>query len=195
MYHRILIVILDTSITSRERRPFSSLTMLIRDLRRLLQFVGPLIILIWLIAKLSGKSLVSLPSVSSLSSKDSSGGQASETAPKHVGHPFAGYTEGAYRKIFSVSTSDKKYFKIKFHQRKSINPNAIPHPTLENTWIIVSQLLDHSIENSVFFVELSCNAVFKGGVLSCIDPPFILPIGRTRVRIYYQGENSSTNVL
>lgn len=170
--------------------------MLVRELRRLLPLVGPAIILVWLIAKLSGKTLVSLPSTSSLSSKDSSNGwRASETAPKHVGHPFAGYTEGVYHEIFSVSTSDKKYFKIKFHPHTSTNPNAIPHPTLENTWIIVSQLVDNSVKNSVFFSQLSCNAVFKGEVLSCIAPPLTLPIGRTRVRAHCQGEDSDTNVL
>ena len=170
--------------------------MLVRELKRLLIFVGPAIFLILLVAKLCGKTLISLPSIASPSSKGfSSEFQESGTPSNHVGHPFAGYTEGAYREIFSLSTSDKKYFKVKFHPHRGINPNAIPHPTLESTWIIVSQRHDHSVKDSVWFAELFCNAVFTGEALSCIEPPFILPIGRTRVRAHHQYENSETDVL
>jgi hypothetical protein len=170
--------------------------MLVRELRRLLPIVGPVLILILVLAKLYDKTVVLLPSIKSLSSEGSSTElQESEAPSNHVGHPIAGYTKGAYREIFSVSTSDKKYFKIKFQPHRGINPNAVPHPTLENTWILVAQRDDNSIKDSVWFAELYCNAVFKDGALSCLDPPFILPIGRTFVRTHCQDNNGKTDIL
>lgn len=102
-----------------------------------------------------------------------------EKDPNYVSHA---YNETACREIFSVSTSDKKYFKIDFHPFSAINPNAIPHPHLANTWIIVAQLKHNFVKEAVWFAELSCAATFsQGGTLSCIDPPLILSIGKTPV--------------
>lgn len=110
--------------------------------------------------------------------------EISEGQPKHVGHPNAGYTAGAHHEIFSVSTTDRKYFKIDFSPRSGINPNAIPHPTLKDHWVIVGQLDDHLLDISVWLAELVCTATFKGGVLSCINAPLILSIGKTPVSAY-----------
>jgi hypothetical protein len=98
--------------------------------------------------------------------------------PQPIGHPHSGHPEAGYREIFSMSTPDGKYFTVDFSPRRGINPNAIPHPTLEHHWVIVGQLDDHRLGNSVWFAELECTATFKGGVLSCIDPPLVLSIGR-----------------
>lgn len=110
--------------------------------------------------------------------------QASEAEPKHIGHPHAGYTEGEYRELLSVSTPDKKYFKIDFSPRRGINPNAISHPTLKDHWFIVGQLDDHPHDASVWFAELICTATLRGSVLSCVDSPLVLTIGKTPVRVY-----------
>ena len=113
---------------------------------------------------------------------------------EHIGHPHAGYTEGAYFEIFSLSTSDRKYFKIDFSPRRGINANAIPHPTLDDSWVIVGQLDDHSLENSVWFAELVCTATFKSGVLSCVDTPLILSIGKPPVRVYLCNRHSNSRL-
>ncbi|PGH07811.1 hypothetical protein GX51_01521 [Blastomyces parvus] len=84
-----------------------------------------------------------------------------------------------YRQIFSTSTVDKKYFLIQFAELEAINPSIIPHPHLENTWIIVAQQQKSSVPNSVWFAELVCNAVFRDGSLQCIQSPIILPIAAT----------------
>lgn len=60
-----------------------------------------------------------------------------------------------------------------------MNPNIIPHPHLNDTWIMVAQQTPSSIPNTVWFAELVCNAIFQHGVLSCIQPPQILPIAST----------------
>ncbi|KAI9692328.1 MAG: hypothetical protein M1822_006559 [Bathelium mastoideum] len=84
-----------------------------------------------------------------------------------------------HREVFSLSTADRKYFKIKFGDMEAMNPNIIPHPTLDDTWIIVAQDQKSAMTNSVWFSELVCNAAFKNDVLECIFPPTILPIAAT----------------
>jgi hypothetical protein len=158
--------------------------MLVRELKHLLPFLGPLIILLLVAIKLCDKSLLPLPSFGRLSltaSTDES--KTTENPLQQSGHPISGYTEGGYYWVFSASTADKKFFQINFDKQHAINPNVIPHPFLEDTWIIVSQLHRSSVENTVFFAELVCNAVFKDGALSCMDPPMILPIAATPVCI------------
>lgn len=94
-----------------------------------------------------------------------------------------------HREVFSVSTQNRKYFTIDFGPHyKAINPSIIPHPTLNDIWIVVAQRI-RSGSNSVFNVELVCDAVFvegeeddtktKNTILRCIDPPLILPIAGT----------------
>jgi hypothetical protein len=84
-----------------------------------------------------------------------------------------------HREVFSVSTMDKKYFLIEFGEQEAMNPNIIPHPVLNDTWIIVAQQQKSSVKTSVWFAELVCNAVFKNGRLGCVNPPMILPIAAT----------------
>lgn len=163
--------------------------MLVRELRRLLPFLVPLLLIVFLLLRAYDDSLVPLPSFNGNNpppppASDSADESPASEKPLHntlEGHPIAGYAEGAYREIFSVSTADKKFFPIKFDRQHSINPNVIPHPHLENTWIIVSQLQRSEVKDTVWFAELVCNAVFKDGALSCVDPPMILPISKTPV--------------
>lgn len=163
--------------------------MLVRELKRLLPFFGPLLVLLFIAVRLYDKALVPLPSFGDAAPKDSSSESKAPAKPAKPANPPkdgvhpAGYVEGAYQDLFSLSTPDKKYFKIVFDRKRSINPNAIPHPFLENTWIIVSQQQRSDLEKTVWFAELICNAVFKNnGELGCVEPPMILPISKTPVR-------------
>ena len=85
----------------------------------------------------------------------------------------------ARREVFSPSTVDGAYFFVKFGDQEAINPNIIPHPLLENTWIIVAQQHKDPLKNSAWFAELVCNAVFENSTLACVEPPMILPIAAT----------------
>ena len=85
----------------------------------------------------------------------------------------------AWREVFSPSTEDGSYFLIEFGDQQAINPNIIPHPFLDNTWIIVAQQQKSSVKTSVWFAELVCNAVFQKNILHCVEPPMILPIAAT----------------
>ncbi|KAK8029583.1 hypothetical protein PG993_010874 [Apiospora rasikravindrae] len=94
--------------------------------------------------------------------------------------PFATHNE-----VFSVSTKDKKFFYIKFGAQKAINPNIIPHPLRENTWIIVAQKYKGPEDQQTWFTEIVCSATFtEDGTLACDESnkdgtPSTLPIAAT----------------
>jgi hypothetical protein len=84
-----------------------------------------------------------------------------------------------HHEIFSASTSDGKYFPIQFGPYAVLNPNIIPHRTLNDTWIIIGQSMMSNTPNSVWFTELACTARFNRDVLACIDAPMNLAIAET----------------
>jgi hypothetical protein len=89
-------------------------------------------------------------------------------------------TSTTHNEAFSISTKDKRYFRIDFGAHRAMNPSILPHPTLQDTYIIISQKLKLPSEDSVFFSELVCHAAFTDdGTLSCTEPPVILPIAAT----------------
>ena len=98
--------------------------------------------------------------------------------PKHEGD-----ISRTHHILYSVSSSDREYFKIDFGRRSVINPNIIPHPELPDTWIVTAQLHNPPAARmaSVWFAELVCNAAFSEDkrVLSCLEPPLQLPIPAT----------------
>jgi hypothetical protein len=63
-----------------------------------------------------------------------------------------------------LSTRDKKYFPIDFGKEKGLNSSIIPHPLMDDTWIIVAQQ-NSDDESSLLFSELVCNAEFENGRL------------------------------
>lgn len=81
--------------------------------------------------------------------------------------------------IFSQTRKDGRYLRLNFGDYQAINPNIIPHPQLEDIWIIVAQKQRSNVQNTVWFAELACNAVFRDDILVCIESPLILPIAAT----------------
>lgn len=151
--------------------------MLLRGPLRLLLIIPPLLVLIFTVWSFYDERLIALPS--SLSKWRPSG--QTQGLPEH---PASNNVQKGHREVFSVSTAGKKYFMIDFDGQEAINPNIIPHPLWNDTWIIVAQRGRSPINNSVWFTELVCNAVFKNGALRCISPPVILPIAATPVSIF-----------
>ncbi|KAK3322728.1 hypothetical protein B0H66DRAFT_473148 [Apodospora peruviana] len=157
--------------------------MLVRDLKRIALVVGPIVGLL-----LISVSLWDSQTYSSLRS------QVGDLVGKP--HTAAGVDPNAvgrtHHEIFSRSTPDKKYFPITFGNYTAFNPNIIPHPTRNDTWIIVSQKRrvnpdgSDPDEHSVFNVELGCNAAFfeddadgRQPGLHCLEWPEVLPIAAT----------------
>ncbi|KAI2470792.1 hypothetical protein F4781DRAFT_429972 [Annulohypoxylon bovei var. microspora] len=109
-----------------------------------------------------------------LPSNDFGGGES-------VSESFESNPENTHTELFSVSTLDRKYFRIRFGDKLTMNPNVIPHPLLENIWIIVAHHYDLVDTIPTNFVELACDAAFNenGTELSCLSPPTPLPIAAT----------------
>ncbi|WQF84506.1 hypothetical protein CDEST_09520 [Colletotrichum destructivum] len=97
-----------------------------------------------------------------------------------VSPPPSAPTEAtAHHEIVSSSTFDKNFFLILFGELEAINPNILPHPTLDNTFIVVAQKRKAD-DKTVEHVELVCNAVFTSEGLTCVDVPTALPIVATK---------------
>ncbi|CCG83908.1 protein of unknown function [Taphrina deformans PYCC 5710] len=71
--------------------------------------------------------------------------------------------ENVHRTVYSISTADRAYFQIVLGLKSNAyNPNIIPHRTLNDTYIVVAQESEHSVEQ-----------------LECVKAPSILPIAAT----------------
>ncbi|CEI66611.1 hypothetical protein FVEN_g10191 [Fusarium venenatum] len=175
--------------------------MLIRDSRKLLLFVVPVLFFIIVALKLyldpagvqdwvpsqlkkSSKTEEVLSDQESTHVSDSQPTPEVETEPApQDDSPFGKGVipqdiSSTHNELFSLSTKDKKFFEIKFEGFTALNPNVIPHPTLDNTWIVVAQWLQEG-GNSLWFAELVCNAAFKDDVLTCITHAVTLPVTPT----------------
>ncbi|KAF3490997.1 uncharacterized protein GIQ15_00514 [Arthroderma uncinatum] len=145
--------------------------MLVRGLKRLFLPVASFLLLTFVVATYFGSSrgagwslrggLGSLP----FDRDSSSGRDVSQT----------------HHEVFSVSRADKKFFTIKFGELEATNPSIIPHPSLNDTWIITAQHMSRgAVKDTVWFAELVCNAAFnKNGQLECLSPPMNMPIAAT----------------
>lgn len=159
-----------------------------RGLVRLLPIVGALCIIVFVALGFYDERLVKLPIHPSRWTKASfSGGRTTKSWQDAFSiSPSKGDSDkiekelaGEHRIIYSVSTANKKYFSIQFGDEDAINPNIIPHPILDDTWIIVAQLQRSDVKNTIWFAELVCDAVFKNDKLACVKAPMILPIAST----------------
>ncbi|KAI9147588.1 hypothetical protein HJFPF1_12616 [Paramyrothecium foliicola] len=110
--------------------------------------------------------------------KEHSDGNVS-AGPPATGAEQANGELDSHHELFSQSTFDKKYFSIDFGVLPGRNPNIIPHPTLDETWLVVAQQVEDADKPTFEKKELSCNAVFKDGALRCIAEPSALPIAAT----------------
>lgn len=91
-------------------------------------------------------------------------------------------TDGAapesHHEVFSASTTDRKYFRIVMGEEEAMNPNIIPHPAMDDTWVVVAQR--QGAAETMHFLELVCYASFDGDVLRCNDTPSNLPVEPTQ---------------
>jgi hypothetical protein len=85
-----------------------------------------------------------------------------------------------HHEIFSVSKIDGSYFPIAFGTHTAFNPNIIPHPHIQDHYIIVAQLGKDQDSHDGVFHELVCTASFQlDGSMACIAPPTTLPVKPT----------------
>lgn len=166
--------------------------MLVPKPERGARFLAPLVVISIFISVIfyEWDTTISYPKTHILPLKDyfSEPAESSPTTPQTTLQPTPSNNSGTnqqdvgpnvYREVYSASTSDGKYFFIDFIDRRSINPNIIPHPSLEDTWIIVAQRHDPDSKIPMYFAEITCNAVFQSSALRCLEKPTILPINTT----------------
>lgn len=158
--------------------------MLLKGFTRIVIIVGPVLLLLFLFFVSAFRDVVELPASQALWKWNPSApvieGQARRQNQDRL--DLATYDEKlaeTHVQLFSTSTKNGKYFPIDFGSREAINPNIIPHPSLDDTWVVVAMQQKSSLKNSVFFAELVCNAAFKNDKLTCIDPPLMMPIAAT----------------
>lgn len=167
--------------------------MILRDIKRLALVVGPVLLLLFLgvglwdsefAFRLRSHAGEFLLGTAKTPEADYTHHKPDEPASGHNAAP-PGATPGhshqeTHREIYSPSTADKKYFPIKFGTQEAFNPNIIPHPTKDNTYIIVGQKATEPNDPKFNFFEVGCEAVFIEGALRClVDVPTTLPVAPT----------------
>ncbi|KAK4618114.1 hypothetical protein CLAFUR4_12174 [Fulvia fulva] len=85
--------------------------------------------------------------------------------------------------VKSSVTKDGRWFLVDFGEGYgSYNPSILPHPSKEETWIVIAQRDKQEDDNDTFNVELVCEATFnrKASSVQCIPGSvMILPIRST----------------
>lgn len=157
--------------------------MLLKGFNRIVIIVGPLLFLFFLFIISAFRDTVRLPDPQSLWKWNATSRVTDdESRRRQQGALSPSYDEElgkTHVPLFSASTKGGKYFHIDFGSRRAINPNIIPHPSLDDTWIIIAMQEQSTLKNSIFFTELVCNARFTNDKLSCIEPPLMMPIAAT----------------
>lgn len=84
-----------------------------------------------------------------------------------------------YRKLYSLTSPEKKYWPVWWKGEAAYNPNLVPHPTMPERWIIMAQH-DRTDEPTQIGAsigqEFICEAGFFQNKLVCQNAPTVLPI-------------------
>lgn len=87
-----------------------------------------------------------------------------------------GFVHPLHTEIFSVTTADRRYFRINFGGIEALNPSIIPHPEADDTWIVVAQprgLQEPGVPQPS--VVLACKAKFIDEQLTCVGDDGVTP--------------------
>ncbi|KAH8751751.1 hypothetical protein BGZ57DRAFT_913293 [Hyaloscypha finlandica] len=161
------------SSTLNSRYPRPNAIMLAKRPSPILAFVGFVLIILLLLSTASYHE-----KFSPLSFR---GGQAAvgQISVSTNGRPAP--PPNSHNEVFSVSRKDGQYWPIDFGGFGIINPNMIPHPNKTDVWIVVAQRMDPpgTAYGGQWSVEITCEAIFQNGALTCVEKPEILPISAT----------------
>ncbi|KAH8898374.1 hypothetical protein GQ53DRAFT_636393 [Thozetella sp. PMI_491] len=147
--------------------------MFIRDLTRLSLVIAPLLLLLLLVVGYWERSQQEPARVQLGKWWPSQPPKLTDQAPGSLKAP------STHHELVSLSTADGRFFDIQLNGTQSFNPNIIPHPIHNDTWIVVAQRNKTSIPYLPWNVEVGCNAVFADGALRCLEAPDVLPIAAT----------------
>ena len=181
--------------------------MLVQPKRGVVPAVGVVLVLIFFVSVFSGRELLSRQTTSvrqwtsdrlgSLHTQPKDVQEVYSDKPSYKSQrpkPVVTTTAVAHthNEIFSNITEDGRYFPVKFGNYAAMNPNIIPHPSLNDTWYIVAQRFKNGTANPAWFTELVCEATFQNGVLRCAESPLNLPIPGT-FSLHCEGDLSYFN--
>jgi hypothetical protein len=82
----------------------------------------------------------------------------------------------SYNEVRSLTTDNGEFIRVHFGGIAAYNPNIIPHPTRHDLWIVVAQQEQSQEASDHIITELTCNAGFLNGVLTCAERPTPLPL-------------------
>jgi hypothetical protein len=88
-------------------------------------------------------------------------------------------TKIKHHEVFSNMTADGKFFMVDFIDEGSYNPNFLPHFYKEDTFVMIAQRDKQHDDNTIWNVELVCDAKFMNGKMTCVKSPMNLPIAST----------------
>ncbi|KAJ9612514.1 hypothetical protein H2200_004111 [Cladophialophora chaetospira] len=161
-------------------------TMLVKGIRRLTLILVPVLLVVSIVLITYTKFRITLPLYGSKRTVDSIGGRSGEGWSEELQgalsdtiHHEEDSVLQTHNEVFSVSTTDKRYFPIDFRNEKGMNPSIVPHPRLKDTWIVVAQRRPDNDGSTALFSEIACNARFEDGRLVCIQAPETLPVAAT----------------
>ncbi|KAJ9497745.1 hypothetical protein H2202_006778 [Exophiala xenobiotica] len=81
-----------------------------------------------------------------------------------------------YNELNSLSTPNGDYIRIHFGGIAAYNPSIIPHPRKHDLWIIIAYQEESRKDDNGPLTELTCNAGFLNGVLTCAERPVPVPL-------------------
>jgi len=81
-----------------------------------------------------------------------------------------------YNELSSLSSVTGEFIPIHFGGVEASNPTIIPHPIKYDQWIIIAYQVDTIEEGDGLLNELTCNAGFVNGALSCAEVPVPVPL-------------------
>lgn len=86
------------------------------------------------------------------------------------------FNSSLHRKLYSLSTADRKYFDIDFGDQKGYNPNILPDPSNADVYFVFASELQTTSETPDHR-ELFCRAKFTNeGTLRCLEKTEFLPV-------------------
>ncbi|KAK4160407.1 hypothetical protein QBC43DRAFT_347310 [Cladorrhinum sp. PSN259] len=160
--------------------------MLIKDFRRLALILGPVVLIsIISIGLWQAQSEFLLDQYNQLRGKPpppepkKEEQQSSNLGSQNRPNPLP--PTSTWNEIFSVSNPNKTFFEIRFGDVPVFNPNILPHPTEDDTWIIMGQkwVSHDDIAVGLIAYEVGCKAKFIEHELRCIETPEPFPIEPT----------------
>lgn len=81
-----------------------------------------------------------------------------------------------YNELVSLSSSNGDFIRIHFGGVAAYNPSIIPHPRKHDLWIIIAYQEESRKDDDGPLTELTCNAGFLNGVLTCAEKPVPVPL-------------------